>query len=65
MTCRERLHKEHPELARFAKDLMGVELNHFGCPHTFKYAEKPFECDPPRSMTITCVECWNREAEEK
>ena len=64
MTCIEKLRIEYPELIRLADDLLNRSVGYFGCPHMFKYAPRPINCDP-RILCITkCSDCWNRELSE-
>lgn len=64
MTCLEKLNLEHPDLVQWAKD--NFDLEYFGCPHLplFKYAGRPFRCDPREGCFISCKDCWNRELSE-
>ena len=57
MTLREKLKQEHPE--KINEEWIGVC---FGCPHEYKYAEKPDCC---RYEERICTNCWNREMEDK
>lgn len=64
MTCREKLHIEHPGKFNEASGYITA------CPYTFDYAEEPADC-PYRDRTKradptsqACQTCWNREIPE-
>lgn len=64
MTCIEKLRIEHPELIELAKELLGESAWYFGCPHMFKYAPRPINCDHRILVIVSCEDCWKRELNE-
>lgn len=58
MTCKEKLHEEHPDLIEWAQEFFGSNVNYFGCPRMFGYQIEPSNCDQRK-----CAACWDRELE--
>lgn len=64
MTCREKLKEEYPELIDWAHEFFGEKVNYFGCPHMFKYQDRPGDCNQETGYIISCNACWAREVKE-
>ena len=57
MTCREKLLIDYPENSE--------ERMNDTCPDDYGYASEPIYCTTLFSSGRECIDCWNREIEEK
>ena len=57
MTCREKLLIDYPENSE--------ERMNDTCPDDYGYASEPIYCTTLFSSGRECIDCWDREVEEK